>query len=182
MSDLEKNEQTAEQELRGKELYEFCKRQKQEKEKKDTRKKKLSETLRRIGRYLLYVVIAIGIVGGLRWYITNRPSLPPTTMEGHIESSPENHISTNRIPDNIQRHMFEHADGKGKPGIIIQYNCEKYSCEPDLVQKLTDLVKRYPDNVYLAPNNYDGKIILTKLGKMKILESFDEKTINDFIQ
>ena len=78
--------------------------------------------------------------------------------------------------------MFEHADGKGKPGIIIQYNCQKYICEPDLVQKLTALVKQYPDNVYLAPNNYDGEIILTKLNEIKILENFDEKIIRDFIQ
>jgi len=74
------------------------------------------------------------------------------------------------------------ADGRGKPGIIIQYNCKKYSCEPDLIQKLTELLKQYPENVYLAPNNYDGKIILTKLSRSKVLDSFDEQTIKEFIE
>ena len=77
--------------------------------------------------------------------------------------------------------ICEHADGSGKPGIIIQYNCQKYTCEPDLIEKLTVLVKEYPDNVYLAPNNYDGKIILTKEGKLEILEQFDEQKMKDFI-
>ncbi|MEK7110235.1 MAG: hypothetical protein AAB867_00055, partial [Patescibacteria group bacterium] len=83
--------------------------------------------------------------------------------------------------DNIQRHMLEHADGKGRPGVIIQYNCKKYACESNLVEKLTALVRQYPDNVYLGPNSYDGKIILTKLGAKKILDNFDEQAIRDFV-
>lgn len=78
--------------------------------------------------------------------------------------------------------MLEHSDGKEKPGIIIQYNCDDFDCEPDLIQKLAALAEQYPDNVYLAPNKYDGKIILTKLGKMEILDAFDEQKIKDFIK
>ncbi len=78
--------------------------------------------------------------------------------------------------------MLEHANGKVKPGVIIQYNCKKYYCEPDLITKLTELVKQYPENVYLAPNNYDGKIILTKLNKRQILNEFNEQVIKDFIK
>ena len=85
---------------------------------------------------------------------------------------PQTHITDIPIPDSMQRHMLEHADGRGKPRVIIQYNCQKYSCEPDLIEKLANLVKKYPDNVYLAPNTYDGKIILTKLGKRQIFGRF----------
>ncbi|MBI4225555.1 hypothetical protein HY612_00405 [Candidatus Roizmanbacteria bacterium] len=85
------------------------------------------------------------------------------------------------MPEVIQKHMLEHADGKGKPGVVIQYNCKKYSCEKDLIGKLKNLVKKYPDSVYLAPGNYDGKIILTKLGEREILAKYDEKKISEFI-
>ncbi len=103
-------------------------------------------------------------------------------MEGHTEDMPQAHITATPIPDSMQRHMLEHADGKGKPGVIIQYNCKKYSCESDVIEKLIVLVQQYPDNVYLAPNNYDGKIILTKLGRQKILDQFNEQALKDFLQ
>ncbi len=124
------------------------------------------------------------IIGGIIFLISKAPSkpkLPPTIAQGHIEQSPKSNISTDPIPDPIQRHVLEHAGGGGKPGIIIQYNCEKYSCDPNLVTKLAELVKKYPDNVYLAPGNYAGKIILTKLGEYKILEEYDEAIITSFI-
>ncbi len=127
------------------------------------------------------VVVSVAVIGLGLWYLSTRPNLPPTDMQGHIEESPKAHIVDAPMPDAIQRHMLEHADGKGKPSIIIQYNCKKFSCEPDLVVKLTDLVKQYPDNVYLAPNDYDGKIILTKMGKLQILDGFDEESIKKFI-
>lgn len=49
-------------------------------------------------------------------------------------------------------------------------------------EKLTEIVKDYPKNIYLAPNNYDDKIILTKIGKREILDNFDEQAIRDFIK
>ena len=174
-----------EQELSGKELYELRKKQKEELKKQEQRKETLAEAPKKIRHYLLYLLIGVGIVGGLGWFITTRPAplrLPPTTMQGHIEESPKAHIVDTPISDAIQRHMLEHADGKGKPSIIIQYNCQKYACEADLIEKLTNLAKEYPDNVYLAPNNYDGKIILTKEGKLETLNQFDEQRIKDFIR
>lgn len=118
------------------------------------------------------------------WFMSRTSNLPPTTDQGHIEVSPSAHIVTTPIPDNIQRHMLEHADGDDKngPGIIIQYNCDDYECSPDLIGKLTNLVEEYPKNVYLGPNNYDGKIILTKLGRREILDELDEQAIRDFIE
>lgn len=178
----EKNKKLAEQKLSSKELYELRKRQKEEAKKKDRRKETLAKAPKKIGKYSLYGLIGVAVIGGLGWFILTRPSLPPTSMEGHIEQSPPSHIVSQPIPENIQKHMLEHADGKGAPSIIIQYNCDDFDCEPDLVQKLTELVKQYPENVYLAPNNYDGKIILTKLGKREILENFDKQAIKNFIE
>jgi len=136
-----------------------------------------------LGRALIALFIAVGI-GGLVYFFTSQKKLPPTTMHPHIEESPSAHILTSPIPENIQKHMLEHADGdeaKG-PGIFIQYNCDQYDCESDLIEKLTEVAKAYPRNVYLAPNNYDGKIILTRLNTTEILDDFDEQKIRDFIK
>ena len=46
---------------------------------------------------------------------------------------------------------------------------------------MATFAKKYPENVYLAQGNYDGKIILTRLGKREILDKFDEKKIVEFI-
>lgn len=134
-----------------------------------------------IATKLLIVLGVIITVGAIVWYISNQPNLPPTDIQGHIEQGPPSHVSDREMPEPIQKHMLEHADGKGIPGIITQYNCKKYSCEKDLITKLKALVKKYPENVYLAPGNYDGKIILTRFGKREILEKYDEKKIADFI-
>lgn len=166
--------------LTRKERRELERQHKRENPGKDEHKMGIKKVMRR-GLITLFV---IAIISGIVWIImtpSKRPNLPPTTMQGHIESNPSAHIVTEPIPDPVQRHMIEHADGKDKPGVIIQYNCKKYTCEPDLVSKLTDLVKQYPENVYLAPSSYDGKIILTKSGSIKILENFDEQAIKDFI-
>jgi len=143
--------------------------------------KKQKHTVKKVIKIIIGCLVVGGALGTLGWFIVSRPNLPPTSMQGHIEENPPAHIVTQPIPDVVQRHMLEHADGKEKPGILIQYNCKKYSCEPDLVGKLTELVKQYPDNVYLAPNDYDGKIILTKMDTLKILDGFDEGAIKDFI-
>ncbi len=128
----------------------------------------------------LFVILAIG---GFAWYVLSQPDLPPMDMQGHIEQNPESHIMDSAIPDAVQRHMLEHADGDSAngPGVIIQYNCKKYTCEKDLVSKLTSIVKKYPKNVYLAPNDYDGKIILTREGQREILNEFNEEKIISFI-
>lgn len=184
MTNLEQNKTGSEQGPTGKELYDLKKRQREAEKNKENRIKELPRKTKKYTLYSLFVVIGIALVGGVAWLIITSPKLPylpPTTGQGHTENMPDTHITDKPIPDTMQRHMLEHADGKGKPGVVIQYNCKKYACEPDLVQKLTDLVKQYPDNVYLAPNDYDGKIILTKEGSIKILENFDEQSFKDFI-
>jgi len=179
MEELEKNKQLAEhQQLTKKERRRLEKERMQDVRKEEQRKKRTQKFMS-IG----IVILAIGGgIFGLVWFLMSRPLLPPTVMQNHAEQSPPSHIVSQPIPDRIQRHMLEHADGGNKPGVIVQYNCDKFECESDLVQKLTELVEDYPENVYLAPNNYDGKIILTKLGKLEILEEFNEQTIKSFIE
>ncbi len=179
-----KNQSKKEEGLQGRELYEFRKHQKDRERQKEQKKESLKQAPKKVAKYFPYALGLIAIAGGIGWLvwnIANTPNLPPTTPEGHTEESPAAHIMSIPIPDTIQRHMLEHADGKGKPGIIIQYNCTKYSCASDLIAKLTELVKQYPDNVYLAPNNYDGEIILTKMGSIKTLSGFDGQAIEAFI-
>ncbi len=178
VNELEKNPQQAEKPLTKQERRLIRKQQKEGERRSEQRKRLTKKTL----NAALVVLIAGGAIFGLGWYISTRPNLPPTTAQGHTEDMPQSHITDQPIPDSMQRHLLEHADGRGKPGVIIQYNCKKYSCEPDLIQKLTDLVKQYPANVYLAPNNYDAKIVLTKIGELKVLESFDEETIKKFAE
>lgn len=130
---------------------------------------------------VLLAVIAFSMVGAAGWYLTTRPKFPPIDVAGHIEENPSSHILDTEMPEPIQKHILEHSDGIGKPGVLIQYNCKKFDCDKNFIGNLKTLVKKYPENVYLSPGNYDGKIILTKLGQRKILSSFDEKTIADFI-
>lgn len=130
---------------------------------------------------ILLIIIGLLAISGIGWYMVTRPNLPPIDMAGHIEENPPAHILNTEMPESIQKHMFEHADGKGKPGVLIQYNCRKYRCEKDFIDKLKTLVKKFPENVYLAPGNYDGKIILTRLGQRQVLTSYSEQQITDFI-
>lgn len=137
---------------------------------------------RSLTQFLIVFVIFL-LIGGLYWYKKSLPYLPPIDMDGHKEENPPSHIVDKTMPEYIQKHMLEHADGKGKPGVLIQYNCSPpYKCESGLVDRLKSLIKKYPENVYLAPGKYDGFIILTKLNKRKILNSFNEEKIIQFIK
>lgn len=160
--------------------------------KKEGKKEKLRvESRRRVTKKITIVALSLAVLTAIILLIIFLPSdksdnnitiLPPTDMQGHIELSPPSHILDTPMQESIQKHMLEHADGKGAPGVIVQYNCEQFECEDDLVAKLTTLVQEYQENVYLAPGKYNGKIILTKLGEMDILDNFDEDRIKDFIQ
>jgi len=140
--------------------------------------------IKQVPTKILFITLAVIIIAGISWFISTRPNLPPIDLAGHIEENPSTHILDQEMTEPIQKHMLEHADGDDKKGqgAIVQYNCKKYSCEKDLISKLTSIVKKYPKNVYLAPGNYDGKIILTRLNKREILEKFDEKKVINFIE
>ena len=146
-------------------------------------KSKLTEKQKRKirGLSILVIIVAVIVVGIIYLAATSK-TLPPILDQGHIEVSPLSHILREPMEIKIQKHMLEHADGKGPPGIIINYNCVDYACESDLIEKLEAFSEKYPANVYVAPfKNMDAKIVLTRLNKIEILESFDENKIEDFI-
>ena len=65
---------------------------------------------------------------------------------------------------------------------MVQYNCRKYQCEDDLVNRLTEIVRTYPPQVYLAPYPaMDAKIALAAPGKLLILDDLNEDKIREFI-
>jgi hypothetical protein len=79
--------------------------------------------------------------------------------------------------------MMERGGGHHQRGsLLIQYNCRDYQCEPDLVERLTDLVEGYPPQVYLAPYpGMDAKIALAAPGRLLTLETLDEARVRGFI-
>ena len=79
------------------------------------------------------------------------------------------------IPDELQVHNLEDK------GVVIQYNCNP-EC-PELVEKLTAIVKRYSEYVVLAPRpNLDKRIALTAWGKIDKFDEFDAARIERFIR
>ncbi len=66
--------------------------------------------------------------------------------------------------------------------MLVQYNCVDYQCEPDLVERLTEIVRVYPSYVFLAPYpTMDAMIALAAPGKLLTLDALDEGKIHGFI-
>jgi len=148
-------------------------------------KEKKPFPVKKVRNWGLGIVIVGLVIFGAFWLISsilNAPSLPPTDMANHIEVSPSSHVLREPMDIRIHKHMLEHSDGTGPPGIIINYNCEDFNCEIDLVEKLESFVEKYPLNVYVAPfPNMGAKITLTRLNKIEVLEEYNEQTIENFI-
>jgi len=137
---------------------------------------------KKIKKWSIFVVIFVLVGWGIFYFSTNVKTFPPVSMQGHIEVNPPSHVMKVPMRLEIQKHMLEHADGGGSAGIIINYNCEDYECEEGLIEDLEAFVEKYPSHVYVAPfPRMSAKIVLTKLNKLKILEQYDEKTIDNFI-
>lgn len=150
---------------------------------KERRREARMRALKRIGGIaaLTLVVVALGF-GGYR-LVKGAKFYPPTDLNGHSEEIPPNHILSEPMPLPMQKHMLEHADGKGPPGVVINYNCEDFPCDPDLVERLTAIAQEYPTFVYLAPfPGMDAKIALTRRGKLEVLDTVDEARIRAFIE
>ncbi|MBI4587253.1 MAG: DUF3105 domain-containing protein [Candidatus Rokubacteria bacterium] len=143
---------------------------------------------------IVLAVAAVG-VGYFAWQAADLPgAFVPSQGNAHLQSATDPHppynsdpptsgphlqylapwgIHSRPIPRELQVHNLE--DG----GVVIQYNCE---C-PDLVAKLTALVKRYEDRVILAPYpGMKGKIALTAWQRIDTFEEFDEGRIVRFIK
>lgn len=137
---------------------------------------------RKIRNWSIFLLITILIIGGIIYLIINVKNLPPNDFQGHIEDSPPSHIMREPMNILVQRHMIEHSDGTGPPGIIINYNCIDYECEGDLISNLEAFAERYTSNVYVAPfPNMDAKIALTRYRKIEILDNYNQQEIEDFI-
>lgn len=138
----------------------------------------------KIKKWGISIVVIALLVWGIIGLIPNNGGLPPTDIEGHIESSPQSHILKKPMRIDIQKHMLEHADGVegGRGGVIINYNCKDYVCEEGLVENLESFASQY-DYVYVAPfKGMPVKIALTKLGRIQTLDEYNPETIKSFIE
>ena len=127
-------------------------------------------------------VVAL-LIGGIVLYSSTRKELPPTGFgPTHSESLPTQQINTSPIPRPIQEHVMERGGNHRTGGMLVEYNCADYQCEPDLVERLTEMVRSYPPQVYLAPYpGMDAKIALAAPGRLLTLETLDEDRIREFI-
>ncbi len=146
-------------------------------------KEKKPLPIKKIRNWIIFILIFGAIITGIFLFVSNIKTLPPTDIQGHIEESPSSHVLKEPMPLAIQKHMLEHADGSGPPGIVINYNCDDYECENDLIENLESFAEKYPANDYVAPfKKMDAKIALTKFGKIEILDEYDEVRIKNFIE
>lgn len=149
-------------------------------------KEKKPLPIKKIKNWGIFIIVAGFIIFGLYWVISNATSaqaLPPTDMQGHIERNPPSHTLKKPMDIPVQKHMLEHVDGieGGRGGVIINYDCNNFDCESDLIENLESFATKY-DYVYVAPfKNMAVKIALTKLGRIETLDSYDEIKIETFI-
>ncbi len=138
--------------------------------------------IKKLKNWSIFIAVVLLIIWGISLLIPDIRNLPPTDMQGHVEANPDSHISKEPMQLLVQKHMLEHSDGTGPPGIIINYNCKDFECDPELIEKLEAFAIKYTANVYVAPfKNMGAIIVLTKLGRLEILEEYDEEKINNFI-
>ena len=133
-------------------------------------------------------VAVVGLaIGGLVLFMTTRSTfgkeLPPTSVTpAHSEAFPQAKINFRPIPRLVQEHVLERNAGHEKGSMLVQYNCVDYQCEPELVERLTEIVGVYPPYVYLAPYpTMDAMIALAAPGKLLTLDVLDENKIVNFI-
>ena len=105
---------------------------------------------RKIRNWTIKIAVLVLIVGGIYFLFSNVKTLPPTDFRGHVEESPPSHILKTPMELTVQKHMLEHSDGDGPPGVIISYNCFDFECEDDLIEKLEAFTEQY-NHVYVAP-------------------------------
>ena len=142
-----------------------------------------SSLIGRIRNWSIVLIIAVLLIGGIYYWSTNREILPPTDMAGHIEQNPSSHVMDEPMSLSVQKHMLEHSDGKGPPGVIINYNCEDFECESDLKQKLAEIANKYPEFVFIAPfPNMSKKIAITRMGKIQTFDNLDTNALISFIE
>jgi len=136
---------------------------------------------KKIRNWSIFILIIVAIGALIYFPIANVGTLPPTDPRGHVEEIPASHIMKEPVGELTQKHMLEHVDGNGRPGIFINYDCENYDCEPGLIGNLESFANKY-DYVYVAPfPKMSVKIALTMVGKIQTLDEFDNREIEKFI-
>lgn len=128
------------------------------------------------------VVVAV-ISGGLFLWAINQKELPPTEFgPSHSEGLPPQQINTLPVPRPIQEHVMERGGNHRIGNTLVQYNCLKYECESGMSDRLAEIVRDFPQNVFLAPYpGMDSKIALTAPGRRLLLDTLDEGKIRKFI-
>ena len=120
----------------------------------------------------------------------------PDQGNAHIQLATEPHVPYNSDPPTSGPHLPDIAPWGIHPapierelqvhnledgGVMVQYHCAA-PC-PDLVAKLTEIVRRYETQVILAP--YPGmrtRIALTAWTRLDAFDDFDEARIVRFIR
>jgi hypothetical protein len=108
-------------------------------------------------------------------------SVPPSSGT-HVGGKANWGISETPIPDELQLHNLE--DG----GVGIQYNCDAEVELPgaeckQLVLQLSEVAKKYPDKVFMAPYpKLDKKIALTAWTRTDKFNNFDSERMHSFIK
>src|SRR3990172_2339486 len=142
-----------------------------------------SSLIGRIRNWSIDLIIAVLLIGGIYYWSTNREILPPTDMAVHIEQNPSSHVMDEPMSLSVQKHMLEHSDGKGQPGVVINYNCEDFGCDSDLKDRLTEIANKYPEFVYIAPfPNMSKKIAITRMGKIQTFNNLEVEGLMRFIE
>lgn len=138
----------------------------------------------RLKMYSLVGAVVVLLIGGLVVASVRGKTLPPTSFgPGHSEQLPSQQINFSPIPRPIQEHVMERTPGHPPGRMLVQYNCAKYECAPELVQTLESIVAEFPPTVYLAPYpGMDAKIALAAPGRLEILNELDADRIRDFIR
>jgi len=137
---------------------------------------------KKIRNYAIVIAVLLLLVWGF-YAMGNRKVLPPKTMEGHIEVHPGDQISLNPLDPRIHKHILEHVGEEGsRAGIVVNYDCKNYECDPDLIEKLENLTEGN-NFVFVGPfKNMKAKIVLTKLNQQITLDEYNDVSINNFIR
>jgi hypothetical protein len=99
-------------------------------------------------------------------------STPPTSGP-HLPYLAPWGVHTRPIADELQVHNLE--DG----GVVVQYNCE---C-PDVAARLATIVRKYPNQVVLAPYpSMKSRIALTAWTRLETLDDVDVARVERFIR
>lgn len=159
-------------------------RERRQQESRIARRSNLRRTTLMVAGGLAVLVL---VIGGLAFFMTTRSTfgkeLPPTGFTPqHLESLPPQQINSRPIRRLEQEHVMERGGSHTTGSMLVQYNCRDFTCAPDLLERLEEIVRSYPPFVYLAPYpTMDAKIALAAPGRLLILEALDEDKIRKFI-